>query len=765
MAQGLGENLAINIGVNVTGLPQVQQVQTRMTGLNKTIQRSTSQYNANAVATNKWAKGALQQAGYQVGDFAVQITGGTNALQALGQQGSQFLGIFGPFGAVLGAALAIASAVGVAFSKMGEAANGASEDVKSLSAALNDVESAASLTGQKFNEYLTEEFELASEAIQGMVERLNRLRLEGLQASIGKVFEESSDSLTGMRESFDEIESYLGDERGAFQLLGRQRQAEFEDAFGLTSDQFGTFLENIENVKSSANFDDLVESISILESHLNSINARELEDFRDNLVETLDSESVFRRIRESAEDARVEIAELGTTALSAAEAMFLIQKGVLPPQAKEDLRIIDSTYEVIRKLNQEMAQTGDEILDSAKVAELGTTALSAAEAMLLIQKGVLPPQAREDLGIIDSTYEVIRKLNQEMAETGHEIAELGKTALSAAEAMFLIQKGVLPPQAREDLGIIDSTYEVISKLNQEMAQTGDEILDSAKGASDLADELQRAANAVMNIKTSAFSRLEGLQAEVRGRTRGLGDEQIRIMQAARSAELAAKERGVEDAPELAAIASEAASIERQIIAAESALSLFGQTGSGAMSNVANATQGALGIMEGMFDELDAIVENVSKTIEGSLTSGFMSMIDGTKTVKDAFGDMARAIIAELYEVLVVQRLVGSVKEGTGIAGAIGTALGFRASGGQVTGNKPYIVGERGPEMVVPSRNAHVVPNNKMGGGGGPVQVVYQFQGGVTEADLGRALPLLVERTKREVVDAVQRGGSVARVFR
>jgi hypothetical protein len=671
MAQGLGENLAINIGVNVTGLPQIQQVQTRMTGLNKTIQRSTSQYNANVVATNKWAKGALQQAGYQVGDFAVQVTGGTNALQALGQQGSQFLGIFGPFGAVLGAALAIASAVGVAFSKMGEAANGASENVKSLSAALNDVESAASLTGQQFNKYLTEEFEHASEAIQGMVDRLNRLRLEGLQASIGKVFEESSDSLAGMRESFDEIESYLGDERGAFQRLGGERQADFEDAFGLTSDQFGKFLENIENVKSSANFDELVESISILENHLNSINAGELEDFRDNLVETLDSESVFRRIRESAEDARVEIAELGTTALSAAEAMLLIQKGVLPPQAREDLGIIDSTYEVIRKLNQEMAETGDEAGKTVnKAAPLAEILSAAAEsAALLARRLSAAPGFLQNM------------TNQAAIMQAETLAiAMGLDQSAASAAAFRKQR--------------ELHYGLESIAHYEQRQIAQERIN---------DEV-RQFEANQNI-TDSLTKMRDRFNDV------------------------------------------------------------GAAGGGAMSNVANATQGTLGIMEGMFDELDAIGENVSKTIEGSLTSGFMSMIDGTKTVKDAFSDMARAIISDLYEVLVVQRLVGSVKEGTGIAGAIGTALGFRASGGQVTGNKPYIVGERGPEMVVPSRNAHVVPNNKMGGGGGPVQVVYQFQGGVTEADLGRALPLLVERTKREVVDAVQRGGSVARVFR
>jgi len=52
----------------------------------------------------------MQQAGYQIGDFAVQVQGGTNVMVALGQQGAQLLGIFGAKGAIAGAALAIATA-------------------------------------------------------------------------------------------------------------------------------------------------------------------------------------------------------------------------------------------------------------------------------------------------------------------------------------------------------------------------------------------------------------------------------------------------------------------------------------------------------------------------------------------------------------------------------------------------------------------------------------------------------------------------------
>jgi hypothetical protein len=50
---------------------------------------------------------ALGQAGFQIQDFATQVSSGTSALVALGQQGSQLLGMFGTGGALAGAALTV----------------------------------------------------------------------------------------------------------------------------------------------------------------------------------------------------------------------------------------------------------------------------------------------------------------------------------------------------------------------------------------------------------------------------------------------------------------------------------------------------------------------------------------------------------------------------------------------------------------------------------------------------------------------------------
>ena len=71
----------------------------------------------------------IQQAGYQVGDFAVQVASGGNAIVAFTQQGAQLASMFGPAGAVFGAVLGIGGAIAAtlipALVGSGDAADGA----------------------------------------------------------------------------------------------------------------------------------------------------------------------------------------------------------------------------------------------------------------------------------------------------------------------------------------------------------------------------------------------------------------------------------------------------------------------------------------------------------------------------------------------------------------------------------------------------------------------------------------------------------------
>ncbi|HDY9258259.1 TPA: phage tail length tape measure family protein [Klebsiella pneumoniae] len=94
--------------------------------------------DTGAKSHGNW-KTSMQQAGYQVQDFVVQVQGGQSALVAFAQQGSQLAGAFGPGGAVLGAVIAIGSAVaGTLVASLGKGKD-AMEALQDATKTLDDV--------------------------------------------------------------------------------------------------------------------------------------------------------------------------------------------------------------------------------------------------------------------------------------------------------------------------------------------------------------------------------------------------------------------------------------------------------------------------------------------------------------------------------------------------------------------------------------------------------------------------------------------------
>lgn len=95
---------------------------------------------------------------------------------------------------------------------------------------------------------------------------------------------------------------------------------------------------------------------------------------------------------------------------------------------------------------------------------------------------------------------------------------------------------------------------------------------------------------------------------------------------------------------------------------------------------------------------------------------------------------------------------------------MGSPFGY-AEGGRPSRALPSIIGERGPEWFVPDTAGRVVPMGDDDGGGTTVNNYWTFTGGVTERDLQRMLPQIVEASVSQVEDRRSRGGSMARTFR
>jgi hypothetical protein len=162
------------------------------------------------------------------------------------------------------------------------------------------------------------------------------------------------------------------------------------------------------------------------------------------------------------------------------------------------------------------------------------------------------------------------------------------------------------------------------------------------------------------------------------------------------------------------------------------------------------------------DEFAALMP-IFKDIVG-FVKNFLAPVFGT-TLKVAFGILAAGITPLVNAFARVADLIGNaysnlkgfidlVKNNPlvkGISGAIENIFGGgRAAGGPVSGGTTYLVGEKGPELFTPSSSGSIIPNNRIGGGSGVINITVN---GAIDA----------EGTARQIVDilnrATARGGS------
>lgn len=196
-----------------------------------------------------------------------------------------------------------------------------------------------------------------------------------------------------------------------------------------------------------------------------------------------------------------------------------------------------------------------------------------------------------------------------------------------------------------------------------------------------------------------------------------------------------------------------------------------------LEGVDDAIGGGTQALKDMIDAADAAaapIDNLKDRIAGSLEGALMSIIDRTSSAADAFRNMAKTIIAEAYRMMVVQPIINGLlgtpgADGTRSGGLLGKIFGgFRAEGGPVMPGKAYMVGERGPEMIVPSSAGTVIPNHALGGSGVVINQTINVDGGANPAtirqELVKLMPQIADATVGAVIDARRRGGAMKAAF-
>lgn len=558
----MSERLVFELQAIDNATAPLRKVNSELERTGAATRKLAGQFDSTTVATRKFAMGALQQAGFQIGDFAVQVANGTNKMQAFGQQAPQILQIFGPIGAVVGAAVAIFAAFSVAVDKMSSSSNRAAEATESLKKKLLELNAVAAMA----------RFGVVSPEEAAILERIDELtsKIAETQIRLGEI--KLSNSL---------------EDRGRMQAVIAELNALEQQKTALSG-----VLDNYKKVTSING-----QMLALQEGHYAAL-----------LEKLIPSEKERLAI---AEDIHAQ--------------MIVIQSA----QA-EYIKSQDS-------FNNRL-QLGYALYGNLRRQAQGLAADAAAAAQAAVD-----PQMFKTIG----AYQVY-----------------AKTRLAAPTE---------PTKPKEEKSSGGGATDPMKTLKEQLA----------------------------------------LESELLGKT----EAQQRVIQA-----LGLDYKKYGDA----------------------------------------ALQGLVGQITKM-DELNRLAEQqkaIASTIRDSFSSAFMSMVDGTKSVKDAFRDMARNIILKLYEVLVVQQMVNAVMGVVGKAfPALAPYINTAAMGGPVTGGKPVLVGERGPELMVPSRNAQVIPNNQLGGGGVTVVQNINVSTGVQQtvrAEIKSLMPQIADSAKAAVFDAQRR---------
>lgn len=120
------------------------------------------------------------------------------------------------------------------------------------------------------------------------------------------------------------------------------------------------------------------------------------------------------------------------------------------------------------------------------------------------------------------------------------------------------------------------------------------------------------------------------------------------------------------------------------------------------------------------------IEDLSRGLSDDLADAIMngeSLMDG---MKDTFKKVITQMIADAFRLKIIEPILSGIFGGSfsggsytpgsgGIFSSIVGGIFGKAAGGPVSKNRPYLVGERGPELFVPNSSGNITPNMAMGG--------------------------------------------------
>lgn len=709
------------IKMSVDGSNQLDQTNAKLDTLNENTKKTNTTLNGFQV----------RNVSAQIQDMAVQLEMGTNAFRVMGQQLPQLLSAFGTTGVVIGAVAAVAlPLLQVGLKVAGVDMRNLQERTKDLTDSVNKFQDAQKANlptlaglGQTYGS-MTGDAKAFFDVQQRLTEKSALANLSATLQQLKKdyqAFTPEAEKAAG-----EMMNISRGGSESALFLNQKVRSL----LLGLTIDQAKEVASRLKDID-KATPEEAANRLNDVANYLNTagIEAGKVKRFFEETVDPiLKINNQILEMKKSMTEAAVQASQLNTDLLNIQnsfqpninaskrnfdlvtaarkEGEMKIQEFTRQMREKTDKDQVDRSKEIAAFTVRTNQDVSDKIKDIAKGQYEAYRASSLTNdtksRQLDLEKQIIDIK---DKGLFDAEYnlkydEDILRNAKEYNDTLQSIGEQRRKNIITAEQAKNLEKEAAGIRDKEDVN---------AKATRDAAVRAKIIKDEMEN-SRVAIEAQMASYENLGEKIKAINDKKidiGFAQSLRGKS-PLQQQILQIQEDARKGALEAgrafaesfKDNGDGLTPERAQQLSEG-------------LDAIAKGYRSIADSQISALQSGNEMGKGLIDAWD---EYKSKALDtaGQVHDSFNNFTSGmedafvkfVQTGKLSFSDLANSVLADLARIAFKKAIVG-----------LGGLFGF-AAGGEVMANMPIIVGERGPELFVPSTTGKIVPNNQLGSGAG-----------------------------------------------
>lgn len=670
----------------------------------------------------------MQQAGYQVQDFIVQVQGGQSALVAFSQQGSQLAGAFGPGGAVIGAVIALGTVlVGTLVKSLGSA----EDQLKTMAAATNALNEVINIS-QNGVAALSDKYALLARTNAEAATILRNQAIIEYNQAISKLPDaigKASDSIIGFGDSL------LSGLRGGSASISSLGSA--LDALSITTNDYSEAVKQAQGAGSafSATTNSLIQTVSVISKQfgISSQQAFELAKQLDDVSKNKSPEALqqlvieLQNMKSSTDDGKSSLITF------VAKLADLVRESA---NAKANMAALKGEMDNLTQGQKNLIQQSERDLALSRLQGAARARLQALYKAQDAGFSADSPQALQMQKEAEQTYNNV-KAQQELNKSSSQLGKQQDSVIQKLDA--LRQKSEVTATSTSEL----SREMAILTAQQSLGKAA--TTDQIRLAGEYAAKTWDNANA---LKAQAAAQKLKAETEQAGR---FSDQQkaaadVAVNPYTGEATNPAAQVELEQKQKLAAVAKyEAMGAMTEQQAQDTRTAIVKQGAYARMQIVKDEAQKQIDSMSMMLGGFQSGFEGLANIVArgaGESSSAYKALFAVSKgfAIAQAGLNLQLAISNAMASGPFPWNLANMAQvaaAGGQVISAIGGASygGAREHGGPVNANSMYRVGEGGkPEIfkasngsqyMIPGDNGSVISNKDIGGSGGGGGVIEQ----------------------------------------